>query len=202
MIRKRKHEAEKEPTGFVKTLIIFVIVCILCFVTAIVYVALTGNEKTLHAPTPYASQSKTQNHILPEFPQISASSTRKISNTTYPPENAFDKNRSTAWTPEENDMSPWIRLYSQKEQVVRGIRIEDGYSKSEKLYYENRRAKEIFITCDNDSFKFTLKDQGPGIAQDLGFNKQVKTKNIMITIKNYYEGTVYNDVCITEIEPY
>ncbi len=205
MAKKRKHEAEKNSTGLLKTLIVFIIVTVICLVTGIVYIAITGNEKTLHAPsapTPYISESQSSDQFVPEFTRVSASSTRKISTTAYPAENAVDENRSTAWTPAEDDNEPWIKLSSHKEQTIRGIKIENGYSKSEKLYYENRRAGEVIVTCDNDTFKFTLKDQGPGILQSLGFNKEIKTKTIKISIKSYYEGTTYKDICITEIAPY
>lgn len=205
MAKKRKHEAEKNSTGFFKTFIVFIIVTAICLVTGVVYIAITGNEKTLHAPvapTPYVSQPHTQSNDFPEFSKVSASSTRTISNTSYPAENAVDKNRTTAWTPAEDDDIPWIKLSSHKEQTVNGINIENGYSKSEKLYYENRRAREITVACDSESFKFTLKDQGPGAIQSLGFNKEIQTKTIKIAIKSFYEGTTYKDICITEVSPY
>lgn len=126
---------------------------------------------------------------------------------TYYIEQIRDNNHNTAWTPEEWDKTPWIKFSDESEQKVKGIIIENGYSKTEDLYYQNLRAKDILIECDDFEMRFMLSDRGCQVPEKVEFERPVITKNIKITVLSTYEsikidGIKFEDLSITEIEIY
>lgn len=225
---KHQSRRRKDKDNSLKVLfIILIAVIIICAAIAFSVMALTGNEKKLSAPatptptttatpqtkateeaqtekpSPSASPSQAAKENAPSFTKITASSSRADYNSiTYGAENVSDKNSSTAWTPEENSKNPWICFSSKTEQTVSGFYIQNGYFKSEKLYSENMRAKDIEVDCDGESFEFTLNDAGFGKLQNVKLPQPVKCSSLKITVLSYYEGSKYNELCISEIEPY
>ncbi len=227
---KHQSRKRKDKDNSLKVLfIILVAVIAICAAIAFSVMALTGNEKKLSAPatptptitaTPQpkateeaqtekptpsasASPSHTAKEGTPSFTKITASSSRADYNSiTYGAENVSDKNSSTAWTPEENSENPWICFSSKTEQTLSGFYIQNGYFKSEKLYNENMRAKDIEVDCNGEAFEFTLNDAGFGKLQNVKFPQPVKCSSLKITVLSYYEGSKYNELCISEIEPY
>lgn len=225
---KHQSRRRKDKDNSLKVLfIILIAVIIICAAIAFSVMALTGNEKKLSAPatptptttatpqtkateeaqtekpSPSASPSQAAKENAPSFTKITASSSRADYNSiTYGAENVSDKNSSTAWTPEENSKNPWICFSSKTEQTVSGFYIQNGYFKSEKLYGENMRAKDIEVDCDGESFEFTLNDVGFGKLQNVKLPQPIKCSSLKITVLSYYEGSKYNELCISEIEPY
>ena len=227
--KKSKHSAPKEKRNksILITLCILIIVSLICVAVGIGVIIITGTEKTLHAPqapTPYVSsthvaktksptsspeptQTEAPKKDAPVFGKASSCEIRdgyetETSYITYSPKNVIDNNPSTAWTPAENIEEPWIKLTATSTQTIDGIEFENGYSKSEKLYQQNRRAKSIQIDCGGETYRHTLKDSGCGVVQKFQFPEPIEAREIKITILSYYEGTTYNDICITEITPY
>lgn len=213
--RNSKHSKPKEKgtNSFLITLYIFIAVVVICIVAILGVIMFTGNEKTLQAPqTPAPFSSNTQTPVTyitdkPKFNTATSCETREdhtSEDTTisYGAENVLDGKSSTTWTPKEDYNEPWICISSSAPTSVRGVEIENGYSKSKKLYEQNRRAKDIIIECGDKSFKCTLNDAGCGAVQKVNFAEAIETDEIKITIKSYYEGTTYNDLCITEIKPF
>ena len=225
---KHQSRKRKDKDNSLKVLfIILVAVIAICAAIAFSVMALTGNEKKLSAPatptptttatpqtkateeaqtekpSPSASPSQAAKENAPSFTKITASSSRADYNSiTYGAENVSDKNSSTAWTPEENSENPWICFSSKTEQTLSGFYIQNGYFKSEKLYNENMRAKDIEVDCNGEAFEFTLNDAGFGKLQNVKFPQPVKCSSLKITVLSYYEGSKYNELCISEIEPY
>lgn len=149
----------------------------------------------------------------PHFEEIAASSeyksyTDKSGNVhTYYAENLLDDNTQTTWSPQKNDEMPWVEFSSYSEQKISGIIIENGYSKSSDLYYQNLRAKDIMIECDDWEMLYTLEDLGYRTPEKIKFYEPVITKNIRITVISTYasreiDGVKYDDLSISKIDIY
>lgn len=124
---------------------------------------------------------------------------------TYYIEQIRDDDYKTAWTPEEDDKKPWIKFSDVNEQKVNGIIIENGYSKTEELYYQNLRAKDILIECDDFKMRYTLSDLGYRMPETVNFESPVITKNLKITVLSVYDsikinGLKFEDLSISELE--
>lgn len=158
------------------------------------------------------NKEEEEEYAAPYFENVEASSEYKsyVSNGmkyTYYAEQVTDDDPTTAWTPESGDSSPWIEFSSEEEQRVERISIENGYSKTEDLYYQNLRAKEILVECDGFKKKYTLKDMGCQVPETIVFDEPVVTRSIKITILSAYEseernGIKFNDLAISEIDIY
>ena len=147
----------------------------------------------------------------PRFENLRASSEYEAYMTdngniyTYYIEQIIDNDHDTAWSPERIDRKPWFKFSDDEEQKVNGIIIENGYSKSEELYYQNLRAKDILIECDDFTMKYILGDFGCGVPETIKFETPVITKKIKITVLSCYDsveinGIKYEDLSITELE--
>lgn len=228
MKRNRKRKKSKLIPVMLCLLCVSVVLCAGAMIGVIYF---TGNEKTLVAPqvpTPAPVKTATPTVLIqteepekteapqkdhkeeyqaPEFTKASASSVREAHSgenvyITYVAKNVLDGNKKTTWTPSPDDKYPWIKLTAQTTQTITGLEIENGYSKSEKLYEENRRAKEITVLCGGKEYEFTLDDAGCGVAQKVKFQKPVESKEIKITVTDFYEGTEYEELCISGIKAY
>lgn len=81
-----------------------------------------------------------------------------------------------------------------------GIKIINGYAKSKDTYLANNRVKKAeIILSDGTSYIFDLEDNNLGF-QTLNFSKEIETRQVVIKILDIYEGSKYNDTCISEVE--
>ncbi len=81
-----------------------------------------------------------------------------------------------------------------------GIKIINGYAKSRDIYFANNRVKKVeVILSDGSSYIFDLEDNNLGF-QTLDFGKEIETRQVVIKILDIYEGSKYNDTCISEVE--
>lgn len=230
MIRKSSRHENKGDKSLLIMFLIFALVVIICCGAVIGVITLTGNNKTLHAPqtpTPYvlktAEPKQTDTAVEtespspaphtekdeenPVFTKLTASSTREAYKgenvyITYTVKNLTDNNPETAWTPEESDKNPWVLFKSASKQKISGFEIENGYSKSENLYYQNMRAKNIIVTCAGEDYEFELKESGCGVKQTITLPEPVLSESLKITIADTYAGSKYNELCISEIIPF
>lgn len=136
--------------------------------------------------------------------EIYGSSFLQEKNRSHTPERIFDGNLSTAWVEgvAGQGIDQWITMDFIGERKVEGLIIHNGYHKSEKLYYENSRPKEIVLQFSNgEEETFTLMDEGREV-QKLKFSKTQVTDFITLTIKSVYPGSKYEDTVISEIDCY
>ena len=224
--RKKK----KKSRLVLYTFIVFLIVAAICAGVIFAVIFMPSSQQTLKAPTvptpkptvqttaePTDSPTPTPevtpepaeepDSSTPAFSKVRASSTREPYRTetgtvTYPPSNALDNNKNTVWTPDPDKENPWIELSASSEQTVKGIEIINGYSKNKKLYEANCRAKDVVVECNGTRYSYTLQDKGAGKVQRLAFPEAVRVSEIRITVNSVYEGSEYDDLCISEITPY
>ncbi len=210
-----RHESKhkKKSRGLLVMFIIFVAVALVCAAAGVSVLIFTGNTKKLHAPTPppqavvtpppKPSFSAPPQSDTPEFTGVTASSVLPASGKiTYDPECAADGYPDTAWSPAPDDKSPWIELSADEKQTVAGFYIVNGYAKSERLFLENRRAKSITVTVDGAEYSFTLEDGEFGERERIELPEPAETSVLKITVNSSYKGTKYDDICITDIEPF
>lgn len=122
----------------------------------------------------------------------------------YPPEYVIDENYDTAWVEgvEGNGTNEWILLEADEEIEVNGMQIINGYLKTWDLYLQNNRLKKIVIEfSDNSTMEKELNNEMFNF-QNIDFNKTIKTQFIKIIIVEVYEGSIYDDTCISEIRIY
>ncbi|MFB6305971.1 MAG: hypothetical protein ABEH43_03110, partial [Flavobacteriales bacterium] len=145
---------------------------------------------------------------------IKASSTLK----NYKAENIYDGNFKTAWVEGKKGggIGEWVEIELKEKMNIGMVLIINGYTKSKSIYEKNNKVKKIkisgvesnrtkshtlsdkeFIPLNNNllytfSDKITLTTPGSISIVD-------KFKKIRFEIKDIYEGTKYNDTCISEI---
>jgi len=141
---------------------------------------------------------------LPFFNIVSASSELKEVGYNHETKNVIDNNKTTAWVEGSADdgIGEWIKLENDSTQNISGIKIINGYTKGNDLYYQNNRVSKITLEfSDGSSSTYDLKD-GVFDFQNIDFGKTISTKYIKITIAGIYKGSIYKDTCISEISVY
>ncbi len=138
--------------------------------------------------------------------ECSASSTLSTSDgNTYYASNAFDGNKNTCWTEglEGSGIGEYISVEFSDPITIDKIGILNGYTKTQKLYGENNRVKElklVFITESGRIQKYlTLKDEY-NIEQEISYDEPIENVSGMeFYVQNIYPGNAYNDTCISDI---
>ncbi len=140
-------------------------------------------------------------------------------NEKYPITNIWDTNYATAFVfkPSSNikiniqldlEGSFLSGKYANKnllrtnEIIVNPIKLSliNGYVKSEALFHENGRVKELNVSINNQYIQSVILLDTP-LVQEFKVNTVFKTNGIItLAPKTYYKGTKYDDICISEIQ--
>jgi hypothetical protein len=120
----------------------------------------------------------------------------------YPPINASDGDLQTAWVEgvKGDGIGEWLGFEATNNYDVSGIKIINGYTKSDDLYYANNRIKKIRIELPDNTVIESQLINGTPDYQTIDFKKVVDVKNIRIIILEVYPGSKYHDTCISEIK--
>lgn len=129
--------------------------------------------------------------------EITASSTLPDqSGNNYNPANLIDGNANTAWCEgvAGDGVGEWVKLDFGQPQVVNGIEILNGLTKSKASYLANNRFKRVQLefsegqrlVMNSDALKYEL-------------DEPVQTSWIKLTILEVESGTAYPDTCISEV---
>ena len=148
----------------------------------------------------YKTENNSSGSIKDDILYISASSTLYWNDKSYPPEQIIDGSLELAWQEgkEGDGEDEYVIIAFDKELTLKGITINAGYQKSEKLYKENGRPKDISITYSDGTIKkYTLNDTFG--EQTIVFDDPIKTSSLKITILSVYKGSKYDDTSISEI---
>ncbi len=126
--------------------------------------------------------------------------------TNYETLNMFDNDFSTAWVEGVSGNGEgeiiFIGIIDENYRVS-GISLINGYTKSEDLYYKNARLKTatVMITTASDVYmeEVALKDNILDY-QNIDFGQIYEdVKSVEIIIGESYEGSKYEDLCISEL---
>ena len=141
----------------------------------------------------------------PFFPNCKASSQLPGDDKApdYGPYMARDGDLVTAWNEgAPNDgVGEWIQLEAPEKQKVSGLRIATGFQKTEEIYSQNRRPRDITISFEDGTTYNALLDDALGY-QIITFNRPVETRIVRITINSTYKGKYFDDCCISEVEEF
>ena len=86
--------------------------------------------------------------------------------------------------------------------MVQGITIWSGYQKNEYAYYNNARPKEIGVEFSSGEKESYMLEDYYGKSQKITFSEAKESSMIKVTIESVYEGSKYEDTCISEIQIY
>lgn len=202
-------QPQKQKNTTVTVLIVILAVLVAVAIGVGAYALLSGNDGDYE---PYPGQPTevpvaTATPAPPQFDWVAASSTRgydKDSSTGeivhYYPEYAVDGDMRTAWTPDRNIESiPTITLNAHENQYVTGIRMTNGYCKSEKTYTRNRRITRARISYRGGEKEVTFGIDNYRAMLSVKFDEPVYTDYISITVLDSYYGD-WKDIAISEIE--
>lgn len=143
----------------------------------------------------------------PVFSHISASSTRGTDYTSgksvnYYPEYAFDGDVTTAWSSDRNiEITPTITISADTKQHVNGIKMANGYFKSEQTYTRNRRITKVLVEYEGGSKTQDLDINQYRVLQDIKFDAPADTSYIKIHVLDSVSGD-WKDIAISEIQVY
>jgi hypothetical protein len=134
--------------------------------------------------------------------EATASSTEPESNgVSYEAKNLKDSKRSTVWVEGESGsgLGSWVQLDLDGTQTVHGIRLWNGNWYTRDFWERHNRIKEIVVTfSDGSTQRFTLKDEM--VPEEIRFPSPVQTSSVKIQIKGIYNGSTFNDTCLSEVQ--
>lgn len=141
--------------------------------------------------------------------------------SNYPKLNLIDLDLSTAWvSTNQAETNHWVEFEFNKPKAIQGFLIVNGYHKSKKTYEENNRVKKLKVTLtypsdnatenleesiivdipDNEFQEIYLSELlNKSYFYDFAYDAEIPIKKIRLTILEVYEGTKYNDTCISEV---
>ena len=135
---------------------------------------------------------------------VTASSTlvENLSTETknHSPINMTDNDANTAWVEGAvgDGVGEWILLEGDSIFDLDTIQITNGYTGTDSLYEKNNRIKKLEITADNGQSKVVDLVDGLKEAQNFILNFK-DIQSIKIVILEVYEGSKYEDLCISEL---
>ncbi len=128
------------------------------------------------------------------------SSSTLLPTNSYTPENLFDHQRASGWAEgaSGNGVNEWIQFNFDQPVNINGIKIWNGYQRSDKHYNDNARAKQFTFGNENsDKSIYELKDQKT--AQKITFNHTLSGAAFKLNIKSVFPGNKYQDLVLSEL---
>lgn len=133
------------------------------------------------------------NNVSYAFNIETLSSLPSAQNNNYTVKMLSDKNLHTAWCANEDSKKTILKL-SMIKPSQKKIIIINGYAKNKKTYYNNSRAKKLVISTKSKTFEVLLKDSPLFQTVDIE-----STDYASLNITEYYHGSKYRDLCISEL---
>lgn len=136
--------------------------------------------------------------VYAEFAQIEASSILNGKNK-YGPASLQDGDLNTAWNEGASGITgESVTYYYEYETTLTGFEIWGGFQYSEEIYYANARPATVELAfSDGTVLTLTLEDVRE--MQRVVFDAPVATEWVTMTVLESYEGTAYEDLCISEL---
>lgn len=198
---------EQEKSSFKVLLIIIICILLLGISAALIFLALNGshNNNSTESYITYESIDSVGEGNFSGQINARATSMLREDGKDFGADNLIDGRTDTCWCEgvEGSGLGEKITLTFNEARNINSIKILGGYCKSEKLYYNNGRPKNINIKFigeeDSIFFDVKLKDEfATYMRQDNTFYDK-PIKQIEITIVDVYAGNKYSDTCISEI---
>jgi hypothetical protein len=146
--------------------------------------------------------TETESAGEPPFTYASASSTLPAEGIyTYDAGNVLDGDLSTCWCEHNSGLGigEWIEISSDDLQNVSGVILYNGYQKNQDILDKNGYVTSLRLEFSDGSHE--VFEDIDSILQYLDFEPR-KTTYIKIIILEAKEGSIYSDVCISEVMVY
>jgi hypothetical protein len=123
--------------------------------------------------------------------------------TAYGFENLFDSKLDFAWATDgkkTDGIGETINMALDTPQKLSGLKIWNGYQRSDTHYYANARPAKFSVTINEEpEFSLTVSDKMD--AQELRFPKIYESvTQISIKITGIYKGKTYKDLVVSELK--
>lgn len=127
-----------------------------------------------------------------------------VNTKDYSASNVLDGDTDTVWCEGDSGdgTGETITLSSDSPQAVSGFRIWSGYHESLHLYDINARPHKIRVTANGEEVVVKELNDAKLAHQEVKFPEPVVTDSITIEILSVYDGSKYDDCCISEIKCY
>jgi hypothetical protein len=119
----------------------------------------------------------------------------------YKAENMADGNIATAWAEGADGagIGEWIKFGFDRPKKIKAIKILAGYAKTETVYFNNNRVKEMkVIFSDGEAQTANLTDSKD--FQRIVIARDRPTQFVKLEIRDVYHGRKFDDTCISEID--
>ena len=106
----------------------------------------------------------------------------------------------TAWVEDVdgNGVGEYITIVFTEECTLEGVSFLNGYQKTDELFEKNGRPSQVKLEFSDGYYELVDFDDEMGWTSKT-FDRTHETDNVKITILGVYEGTEYDDTCITEV---
>ena len=131
--------------------------------------------------------------------------TSGVNRSKYGPDSMLDGNDQTAWVEGRTDKSDkgigeWVVLSWGAERRLAGVRIKNGYAKTERHYQMNGRVSRLLFSFSNGNrSEYQIEDTSSW--QTIKFAQPEPAKWVKIEVRAAKRGRKYADTAINEIKP-
>lgn len=130
-----------------------------------------------------------------------SSSEANTADANYDAANVADGKQSTVWVEGEegSGLGSWVQLDLGAPRTVSALKVWSGNWYTWDFWNRHNRPKEVEAEfSDGTKQSFTLKDAfAPEV---LRLSKPVTTSSVKLKIKSVYNGTTFNDTCLSEVQ--
>lgn len=166
----------------------------------------------------HSADNFTQTHIQGKPAAVSASSELTSKDNRYSVLNLFDHIPTTAWVEgvPDNGIGEAITIKFDQPQMIYGVTIKPGYTKSTNLLLANATPQQLKLTLDDDTFtshllfdqEFSIERAQCELAnskinqhpQTIYFSDPKPRKTVKLELLAAVKGSKYKDTAISDIE--
>lgn len=174
------------------------------FVTAIPTAPPTAVPTAVPTPVPTEAPTPAPERVSNVGPVTASASSFRVNrdrSISVDPSCAADGSFSTAWNSNRNSGGEWLRLDAAGGALyqVAGLRIANGYWKSDKVFRENAAVASCDIYCDGRYVTTAYLTKSREL-QTVRFPQTVSCRSVTLEVRSTHGGSEYSDICVTEIE--
>ncbi len=158
----------------------------------------TGASKSTDNSKEYSDSVPSASQLNPS--SVTSSSTLLEEGYDNSPLNLTDNNLSTCWSEGVADYGYNESVTFNYDKVARfnGVKIYNGFQKSDDLYYKNGRVKRLRISYGNGNVQY-IDVNDVMQEQEIRFDEPFSADKVTVYIDSVYEGIRYEDTCMSEL---
>ena len=165
-------------------------------------VTVTSTDAIQHKPAPVKGAAACSNRGELQYCVSSVLPTGGVNSAHYGPRNLSDGDKDTAWVEGHSGdgVGEWVVISWQSERRLSGLRMVNGFAKTERLFELNSRIKKARLEFSSGpSLDVALRDVAA--EQQLTIDPSVRTRWIRLQILAVTAGSKYTDTAISELVP-